>query len=77
MPFELVVYILNHRYLALNKALYGEEHGFGERIRLLEMVSGQRGFEIKLPVLCRCVKDLPFLETGRIEKLALCDINPR
>jgi hypothetical protein len=77
MPFELVVYILNHRYLALNKALYGEEHGFGERIRLLEMVSGQRRFEIKLPVLCRYVHELPFLETGQIKKLALCDIISR
>jgi hypothetical protein len=53
MPFEIIVYMLEHRHSALNKALYGEEHGFNERVLQLKMVSSQGEFEIKMPVVCR------------------------
>jgi hypothetical protein len=64
MTAELNVYILQHRYEALNTALYGEGYGFGERILDLEMESGQRNLDIKLPVLCRYENNVPVLQTN-------------
>jgi hypothetical protein len=50
---ELTIFMLPHRFEAFSKTLDGDEHGFGERILRLEMVSGQRNLDIKLPVVCR------------------------
>lgn len=73
---ELTVYMLPNRHGALNTSLYGNEHGFGERVLNLDMVSGQDNLDIKLPVLCRYAKDsLPILSTeiNKNEWTLLCN----
>jgi hypothetical protein len=60
---ELAVSMLPHRYKTLCKALYGEEHGFGERILRLELMSGQENLDIRIPVLCRYKDNTPSFAT--------------
>jgi hypothetical protein len=76
MTSELTVYMLPHRYEVLNRALYGDEHGSGQRTLDLEMISGQKNLDIKLPVLCMYENNLLCLNT-KIDKddwLLLCNI---
>jgi hypothetical protein len=47
MTPELTVYMLPSRHCALSTSLYGEEHGSGERILSLDMVSGQDNLNIQ------------------------------
>lgn len=77
MSRELIAYMLAHRHSALNKTLYGEEHGFGERTLELEMLSTQRHIEIRMPVLCRYANNSPIPESRLVEQSdwsALCSI---
>jgi hypothetical protein len=77
MTPELTVYMLPSRHCALSTSLYGEEHGSGERILSLDMVSGQDNLNIKLPVLCRYTQDsFPILSTeiNKNEWTLLCNI---
>ena len=69
--------MLPHRHAALSLALYGPEHGSGERTLDLEMLSGERHIELKLPLLCRYENNVPVLETKDVEKAEwelLCSI---
>ncbi|KAH8732656.1 hypothetical protein GQ44DRAFT_667906 [Phaeosphaeriaceae sp. PMI808] len=68
MDSELTVYMLQHRHDALSRALYGDEHGCGERTLKLEMISGQENLDIELPVLCRYENNSPVLVTSKIDK---------
>jgi hypothetical protein len=73
---KVTVYILSHRHEALYKALYGEEHGFGERVTHLGMVSGQEDIDSRMPVLCRYKDSTPSFVTTIYKDywLLLCNI---
>jgi hypothetical protein len=55
-----------NEFVALEQALYGHEHGFGERILNLEMRSRSPRFNIMLPVTCRYLGNRPAVSTDRV-----------
>jgi hypothetical protein len=65
-PHELTVSMSVNEFVALDKALYGHEHGFGERILNLEIRSRSPRFNIKLPVTCRYSRNRPKFSTDRV-----------
>jgi len=65
---KLTVSMRTSALKALEEALYGSEHGFGERTLPLEMRSRTSGFCIKLPLICRYEDNKPTLLLDKVTK---------
>ncbi|KAH7061665.1 hypothetical protein BKA63DRAFT_588273 [Paraphoma chrysanthemicola] len=65
------------RHDAFQAALFGANHGFGERVILLEIASTERNLKIKLPIHSRYEMKVPVLmcpEADKNDWLLLCNI---
>jgi hypothetical protein len=74
---ELTVSIKTSDFEALNVALYGPEHGFGERTLALRMTSRSSRYYIALPNTCRYSDNQPSISTDRVIPLTwvvLCEL---
>ncbi|KAF1833037.1 hypothetical protein BDW02DRAFT_399852 [Decorospora gaudefroyi] len=52
--------------VALSQALYGSEHGFGERILALQMTSRSPRYRIEFPICCRYKDNIPSFTADRV-----------
>lgn len=68
MTTELVAHMRLSHYKGLWRALYGSDHGFGERKVKLNLTSGQRGFTIEMPITCHYEDNRPVLSTRGVSK---------
>lgn len=65
---ELSIYMLSDHHQALNKALYGFGHSFGERVLDLEMTCTTERFKMDLCLTCRYEKNKPTFTTKMVIK---------
>lgn len=68
MTTELVAHMRVSHYKGLTRTLYGCDYGYGERKLKLNMTSGQSGFTIEMPLVCRYEDNQPAFCTQGVSK---------